>query len=171
MDHNSIIDRNTFEVYTHAEDCPFAFVCDKRIAPVIALLNKKGYTTFASCGGHYIGGCTERLNMDLSLLKEAQNNPEYFIKEIREDSFDCYIENRCTHIYILFSQRYDFSFIPEGFRKNEDEYNGNERITLECDVNYFDDNNRKRKRSYIENELDKKCNILMNWAKNLPDIN
>ena len=53
MDHNSIIDRETFEVYEHAEDYPKAFICDKRIAPSIALLNKKGYKTLASCSGHY----------------------------------------------------------------------------------------------------------------------
>lgn len=53
MDHNSIIDRETFEVFEHAEDYPKAFICDKRIAPSIALLNKKGYKTIASCSGHY----------------------------------------------------------------------------------------------------------------------
>ena len=53
MDHNSIIDRETFEVFEHAEDYPKAFICDKRIAPSVALLNKKGYKTIASCSGHY----------------------------------------------------------------------------------------------------------------------
>ena len=53
MDDKSIISKDTFEVFKHEEDCPYAFICDKRIAPTIALLNKKGYSTFASCGGHY----------------------------------------------------------------------------------------------------------------------
>ena len=53
MDHNSIIDRETFEVFEHAENYPKAFICDKRIAPSVALLNKKGYKTIASCSGHY----------------------------------------------------------------------------------------------------------------------
>ena len=53
MDHNSIIDRETFEVYEHAEDYPKAFICDKRISKSVALLNKKGYETYASCSGHY----------------------------------------------------------------------------------------------------------------------
>ena len=35
MDKNSIIDKETFEVYTYAEDHPKVFVCDKMIAPAI----------------------------------------------------------------------------------------------------------------------------------------
>lgn len=171
MDRNSIIDRTTFEVFTHAEDCPYAFVCDKRIAPVIALLNKKGYDTYACCGGHYEGGCSERLNVDLSFLKEAQDNPGYFIREIREDGFDCYVENRLARIYILFRNKYNFDTVPEGFSIDYDEYKGNERVMIECIVDYFDENNHKKKRSTIENELDKYCNELVCWAKSLPDIN
>ena len=53
MDQYSLIDRDTLEVWEHAEDHPKVFICDKRIAPSIALLNKKGYKTLASCGGHY----------------------------------------------------------------------------------------------------------------------
>lgn len=53
MDKNSIIDRKSFNVCTHAEDHPEVFICDKAIAPVVALLNKKGYKTFSSCSGHY----------------------------------------------------------------------------------------------------------------------
>lgn len=45
MDDKSIISKDTFEVFKHEEDCPYAFICDKRIAPIIALLNKKGYST------------------------------------------------------------------------------------------------------------------------------
>jgi len=41
MDHNSVIDRESFEVTLHAEDHPKVFICDKTIAPVVALLNKK----------------------------------------------------------------------------------------------------------------------------------
>ena len=52
MDKNSIIDKETFEVYTYAEDHPKVFVCDKMIAPAVALLNKKGYKTFSIEGGY-----------------------------------------------------------------------------------------------------------------------
>lgn len=53
MDHNSIIDKETFEVYENAEDYEKAFICDKPIAKAIASLNKKGYKTIASCSSHY----------------------------------------------------------------------------------------------------------------------
>ena len=36
MDQNSIIDKNSFEIYEHAEDYPNIFICDKRIASSIA---------------------------------------------------------------------------------------------------------------------------------------
>ena len=65
MDKNSIIDKESFEVCTHAEDHPKVFVCDKLIAPAVALLNKKGYKTFASCSGHYKIEFYEYLNEDI----------------------------------------------------------------------------------------------------------
>ena len=40
MDKNSIIDKETFEVYTYAEDHPKVFVCDKMIGDEI--VNPKG---------------------------------------------------------------------------------------------------------------------------------
>lgn len=43
MDKNSIIDKKTFEVCAHAEDHPDVFVCDKIIAPVVALFKKECY--------------------------------------------------------------------------------------------------------------------------------
>ena len=65
MDKNSIIDKESFEVCTNAEDHPKVFVCDKLIAPAVALLNKKGYKTFASCSGHYKIEFYEYLNEDI----------------------------------------------------------------------------------------------------------
>lgn len=170
MDSNSIIDRNTFKVYTHAEDCPFAFVCDKRIAPVIACLNQKGYVTLASCGGHYLGGCSEQLNVQLEFLEEYQNDPECFIKEIRDDGFDCYWENRHAYIYVLFEKRFSFDNLPTCFHIDYDEYEGKKRMSIECVVDYFDALNKKKKRNDIEEELDEKCNILMDWVEKLPNI-
>lgn len=49
MDNFSIIEKNTYEIFKHEEDCPFAFISDKAIAPSISELNKKGYETLASC--------------------------------------------------------------------------------------------------------------------------
>ena len=82
MDKNSIIDKETFEVYTYAEDHPKVFVCDKMIAPAVALLNKKGYKTFASCSGHYKIEFYEYFDEDIKNLEEYQNNERIIIKKI-----------------------------------------------------------------------------------------
>ena len=81
MDKNSIIDKESFEVCTNAEDHPKVFVCDKLIAPTVALLNKKGYKTFASCSGHYKIEFYEYLNEDIKNLDEYQkyNDPRTHI--------------------------------------------------------------------------------------------
>ena len=81
MDKNSIIDKETFEVYTYAEDHPKVFVCDKMIAPAVALLNKKGYKTFASCSGHYKIEFYEYFDEDIKNLEEYQNNERIIIKK------------------------------------------------------------------------------------------
>ena len=92
MDKNSIIDKATFEVCTHAEDHPNVFVCDKQIAPVISLLNKKGYKTFASCSGHYRIEFYEYFDEDINKLKEYQNDERIIIKKIKDNSFDYWQE-------------------------------------------------------------------------------
>lgn len=173
MDKNSIIDLNNFEVYTFAEDYPNIIVCDRRIAPSVAILNKKGYITSASCEGHYLEGCNEQFNVDLEFLSEAQNDSHYFIREIRDDSFDCYSEYLASTIYILFKDKWEFSTLPDGFEiihYDQDDrmlYNG---TSLEHHIEFFDDKNHKRPRKEIEEEIEKYCKILEKWAKDLPDI-
>ena len=76
MDKNSIIDKESFEVCTNAEDHPKVFVCDKLIAPAVALLNKKGYKTFASCSGHYKIEFYEYLNEDIKKLERRVKSQE-----------------------------------------------------------------------------------------------
>ena len=81
MDPYSIIDRNSYDIFKHSEDCSYAFICDKRIAEVVSILNKKGYYTFASCGGHYKIEFYEWLDEDLSNLEEYKKNfPNFFEK-------------------------------------------------------------------------------------------
>lgn len=89
MDHNSIIDRETFEVYEHAEDYPKVFICDKPLAPAVALLNKKGYITKASCSGHYfVNYNTDKAHTYILFDKVYEFNdlPYRFTKDISEDS-------------------------------------------------------------------------------------
>ena len=82
MDHNSLIDKETFQVYLHAEDYPKAFICDKMLARAIAILNKKGYKTFASCSGHYGISYYEWLDVPLKELEEIKQDEHCIIKRI-----------------------------------------------------------------------------------------
>jgi len=167
MDHNSIINRETFEVCTHAEDHPKVFVCDKRIAEAISILNKKGYKTVASCSGHYRVEFYEYFNKDLKYLDEFKKDKEIIIKNIREDGFDYWEEVTATCIYVLFYKKYNFE-IPLGYEL--DEYTEDFPNTCIRHVIDFYENDKKRNRSDVEKEIDKYCNILKSWASNLPDM-
>lgn len=166
MDKNSIIDKESFEVYTHAEDHPKVFVCDKLIAPVVALLNKKGYKTFASCSGHYKIEFYEYLNEDIKNLDEYQKYDDVIIKKVGDNSFDYWLEVSKTENYILFAKEYKFDTLPEGFKV---EYGPRTHIWSE--ISFYDENDDHRKRSDIQNEIEDKCNRLKEWAECLPNIN
>lgn len=169
MDHNSIIDRTTYEVYQHSEDYPKAFICDKQIAPAIAILNKKGYETSASCQGHYRVEFYEWFDEDLSYLEEAKANPRIIIKNIKKHSFDYWEEVTKTEIYILFKFEYKFSDCPKGFELSRDlDYYDVPRTSLRCVINYYDENNKKKKRLVVEQEIANKCELLKEWAISLP---
>lgn len=139
MDSNSIIDKTNFSVYLNSEDYPNAFICDKRIANIVAKLNKKGYETYASCGGHYNGGYSEQQDVDIEFLESIKDNKSYIIKEVRTNTFDCYIENTRARIYILFTDVYDFKDLPPCFNISYDEYNNKKRCCLESLVEYYTD--------------------------------
>ncbi len=166
MDKNSIIDKESFEVCTNAEDHPKVFVCDKLIAPAVALLNKKGYKTFASCSGHYKIEFYEYLNEDIKNLEEYQKYDDVIIKKVRDDSFDYWLEVSKTENYILFAKEYKFDTLPEGFKV---EYAPRTHIWSE--ISFYDENDEHRKRSDIQNEIEDKCNRLKEWAECLPNIN
>lgn len=166
MDENSIIDKETFEVCTHAEDHPKVFVCDKLIAPVIAKLNKKGYETFASCSGHYKIEYYEYLDEPIDKLKEYQKNSRIIIKKINNDTFDYWIEVDSTTTYILFSKRYDFKSVPNDFY-----IENNDRTYIGSETSFYDENENHRKMADVLNEIDKKCEILQKWVDNLPNLN
>lgn len=165
MDHNSIIDKKTFEIYTHAEDYPNAIICDKEIAPAIATLNKKGYKTLASCSGHYKISFYEWLDQDLKYLDEIKKINKNIIKRIGDKSFDYWSEVTETYIYILFDNKYDFSILPEGFEERD----SNDRTSLEHKINYYDENDNRLNQKEIIKEIEKYCEILYKWASNLPE--
>ena len=166
MDKNSIIDKESFEICTNAEDHPKVFVCDKLIAPAVALLNKKGYKTFASCSGHYKIEFYEYLNEDIKNLEEYQKYDDVIIKKVRDNSFDYWLEVSKTENYILFAKEYKFDTLPERFKVEYDP-----RTYIWSEISFYDENDEHRKRSDIQNEIEDKCNRLKEWAECLPNIN
>ena len=166
MDHNSIIDRNTFEVTLHAEDHKDVFICDKEIANALALLNKKGYKTIASCSGHYKIEFYEYLKEDISKLEEYKNNNRMIIKEIREKDFDYWQEVDKTIMYILFDKKYNFNNLPKGFELD----NTREKTCVEYIINFYDENNKHRTIKDVTREIESKSKELEEWVKLLPRI-
>lgn len=166
MDHNSIIDRNTFEVTLHAEDHKDVFICDKEIANALALLNKKGYKTIASCSGHYKIEFYEYLKEDISKLEEYKNNNRIIIKEIRENDFDYWQEVDKTIMYILFDKKYNFNNLPKGFELD----NTREKTCVEYIINFYDENNKHRTIKDVTREIESKSKELEEWVKQLPRI-
>ena len=167
MDDKSIVSKDTFEVFKHEEDCPYAFICDKRIALAVAELNKKGYKTFASCGGHYKNEFYEWFNEDISDLEALIDDPRIIITDVRDNSFDYISIVEKTMIYILFADDYDFDYLPEEFelyRKENDN-----RTCIQCFVNYYDENDKRKKRNIVEKEIDEKISKLNEWVKDLPN--
>jgi len=165
MDHNSIIDKNTYEVTLHAEDNPNVFICDKMIATSIALLNKKGYKTYASCSGHYKLEFYEWFDEDISKLEEYQNDDRIIIKKIKENSFDYWSEVDSTLIYVLFARKYHFNNIPEGFYEDSLD----DRTCINHKIYYYDKENNKKSREVVENEINNYCKKLEEWVKKLPE--
>lgn len=169
MDSNSIIDKDTFEVCTHAEDHPQVFICDKRIAPVIALLNKKGYKTFASCSGHCRIEFHEYFDEDISKLKEYQNDEKIIIKKIKHNTFDYWQEVDRTLLYILFDNKYVFDNLPKDFELTINVGKGYPRTCIECEISFYDELNQHKKMISVLKEIDSKCEILKQWVDKLPD--
>lgn len=166
MDPYSIIENNSYKVFKHSEDCPYGFICDKRISEVISILNKKGYHTVASCGGHYKVEFYEWFDEDLALLDEYKKNDKVIIKNIKDNTFDYWIEVDSTYIYILFDREYKFELIPDRF---EITYLDDLRTCIECKINYYNKDNERRKRVVVEEELDMLCDTLKKWADSLPN--
>lgn len=162
MDNRRYIDTETFEIY---EIHPKVIPCDKEIAVAIANLNKLGYKTMASCSGHYKDGCYEQNNVDLSFLEKTKNDRHFIVREIRDDGFDCWIENIRSTIYIAFDKKCIPKTLPEGFYlHDEPEF---EFASIEHNVDYYQDE-AQRSRKSIEEEIKKYQEILNNWASNLP---
>ena len=168
MDRNSLINKKTFEVCEYAEDHEDVFICDKPIAQVVALLNNKGYSTFASCSGHYRIEYYEYFDEPLENLNEFQRNERIIIKKIKDNSFDYWKEVDKTLIYILFNDLYFFENVPLGFTVKINDGLDYPRTVIECYINYYDEKNEHRKMTDVLSEIDDKCEALKEWALKLP---
>lgn len=162
MDNTRYIDLNTFEVV----DFPNGYIpCDKEIVDIIAILNKKGYVTKASCAGHNVCEfCLDERETDIQQLDEIKNNPGYRICRVENNKiyFKGEIVGRCT--YIWFCEKYDFDTIPQGFNYYDD---GN----LCKIVNYYKDDEciERKSNEELKEELNSNWNSLREWAINLKD--
>ena len=160
MDNTKYIDTNSWEIY----DTPGIFIpVDKGIAKTICTLNKKGYNTKSSCEGHHDIRFVDMDDVDIAYLDEFKNDPRAIIKEIRDDSFDYWTEVYGTSIYILFNDSYKFASLPEGFKLED----GN---CLRHNIEYYDNNLKRRAIPLINEEIKKYNKILYEWASNLPNI-
>ena len=167
MDRNSIIEKDTYKVYKHAEDCPYAFICDKQIADSVALLNKKGYLTFASCSGHYKIEFYEWFCDDLSKLEDYKNDSKIIIKEIKNNGFYYWDEIDFTEMYVLFNKRYKFRNLPKDF---DIDYNSDNKTSIYHRINYYK-NNKRKSRKEVETEIEKYSKMLFNWVNSLEERN
>ena len=70
-----------------------------------------------------------------------------------------------TGIYILFKSKYEFPNIPEGFIVEE----LGEKTSLSHTINYFNASGNYKNRTEFEQEKEKYCKIITEWAMNLPE--
>lgn len=160
MDNTKYIDTNSWKIC----DTPVNFIpVDKGIAKTICTLNKKGYITKSSCEGHHDIRFVDMDDVDIAYLDEFKSDPRAIIKEIRDDSFDYWTEVYGTSIYILFNDTYKFASLPEGFKLED----GN---CLRHNIEYYDDNLKRRTIPLINEEIKKHNKILEIWASKLPNI-
>ncbi len=160
MNNTKYIDTNSWKIC----DTPSGFIpVDKGIAKTICLLNKKGYITKSSCEGHHKISFVDVDEVDIAYLDEFESDSRAIIKEIRDDSFDYWTEITGTSIYILFMDNYKFASIPEGFKLED----GN---VLRHNIEYYDNNLKRRAIPLINEEIKKYNKILYEWADSLPNI-
>lgn len=143
--------------------------CDKEIADVIAILNQKGYKTFASCAGHNRIDFTPICSCDISHLEQIKNDKSFRISKITENEILYRTEVLATSTHISFEKDYNFENIPIGFELKKSK---NFARPVLCKMIYFYDENSTIRRS--DDEIDKELNdgwkALYEWAKNLKDI-
>lgn len=135
---------------------------DKEICETIKVLNKKGYTTLASCAGHNNLSKYLRQECDIDLLEDLAKKEDYkhsIVVDKTDKSFGLVTPVSLTQIYILFDKEYKFISLPETFiYKNK---------VLESEIFYFD-KDKKISSEELEKEIERRNNLLIKWANDLP---
>lgn len=164
MDNYRYIDLKTFEVL---EDCPLYIHCDKDIADIIAILNKKGYKTKASCAGHNkLEYTIDEYSDDISNLEEIEISTINRITRIDEEKVYYKAEILGVSTYISFLEKYNFTSIPDGFV-----YDEKDNLLFKMLYYYLDDDCVTRKSDVdIENELKSNWKALREWALSLEEL-
>ena len=158
MDNNVLINKKTFEI----ENNPELFICNKKIAYAVAMLNKKGYITKSSCEGHIEFAWHEIDDCDLDLLAETKTDDRFIILRVKKTGFDYLTPNMITSIYIDFKEKYQFKNLPKGFKL---EKNIGWTIRKNIEYKYKDE---RRTIDDLEQEKDAYINILNKWVEQLP---
>lgn len=100
----AFIDSKTFDIYSEiecvSEIYSRSFVCDDLIAPIISMLNIKGYKTKACCSGHPYPG----KNYVYGISGETTFVPTYSIEEVTEDNLKIEDEEMKQFVLSKFSK-------------------------------------------------------------------
>ena len=153
------INKETFEIVDNI------FEVDEDIAETISILNKKGYYTKYCCSGHV-------KDPRLYELYNVKNNENFKFKKLgniineEKNNYDIIMPYMYTSIYIMFHSNFDFNKLPQGFYKVNND--NTEDYVISKEIYYF--NNGKRKDwKIIYQEIKDANDILLKWAKSLPN--
>ena len=145
------------EKYELPNECIYV---DELIADTIITLLNKGYKTIASCSAH------AELKLDQFLQKAPKSDFEklighkhIFVVNEDEDYVEFYSEIMGSNSYIMFEEEYEFEFLPDGF-VYEDK-------SITKDVLFYDENDRRKSKEQIEEEIKQNCKALYEWANKL----
>lgn len=186
MDNLKFIDTNTWEVIDEPNNLIHV---DKDIAETIAILNKKGYKTKASCSGHPKIELTLLLNKREKLKNYFYPIEVEYIKELDKVLFYSLVEKVDT--YIMFEEVYHFDVLPKGFKyehqkiENNIVYKNDKKIGIlksesienkeNCTIRKYTKVLNKEKKLYdyktMCTKLKKTNEELLKWAKELKSLN
>lgn len=148
------IDKKDFNIYQSVSDVRIQaplFEVDEFIAPIISLLNKKGYVTKYCCSGHMVKVC----HGDSTTIKILNDNYKVSFSEPN---------NSC---YITFGDRNQFKDVKEFPNKSEIEYSDyNEEQRLILSIKYKETDSIKERFTEIFSTMLE----LYEWAESLPSL-